>query len=179
MLALAGSFSFFLWQAVKKNHLESSPSLIYSLGESVSRASLLALLSASLFVVDPALAFKVNLTMSPCLVLERLKQKRNKNVTLRKKKNVILFWVVIDWIIGLANCGKGGGPYGSEVTRGQDLTGKDFSGRTLIRQDFKTVRLASIMFLASYTSTCTIYHVCIVLLSFCLVVTVYIATNKF
>ncbi|XP_061985209.1 thylakoid lumenal 15 kDa protein 1, chloroplastic-like isoform X1 [Populus nigra] len=33
---------------------------------------------------------------------------------------------------------KGGGPYGSEVTRGQDLTGKDFSGRTLIKQDFKT-----------------------------------------
>ena len=76
---------------MKKNHLESSPSLIYSLGESVSRASLLALLSASLFVVDPALAFKVNLTMSPCLVPERLKQKRNKNVTLRKKKcNIVL-----------------------------------------------------------------------------------------
>jgi hypothetical protein len=34
---------------------------------------------------------------------------------------------------------KGGGPYGSEVTRGQDLTGKDFSGRTLNKQDFKTV----------------------------------------
>ncbi|XP_051119813.1 thylakoid lumenal 15 kDa protein 1, chloroplastic [Andrographis paniculata] len=33
---------------------------------------------------------------------------------------------------------KGGGPYGSEVTRGQDLTGKDFSGQTLIKQDFKT-----------------------------------------
>ncbi|KAM7492008.1 hypothetical protein LguiA_034929 [Lonicera macranthoides] len=32
----------------------------------------------------------------------------------------------------------GGGPYGSEVTRGQDLTGKDFSGKTLIKQDFKT-----------------------------------------
>ncbi|KAF3433662.1 hypothetical protein FNV43_RR24765 [Rhamnella rubrinervis] len=77
-------------QALNKNHLEGSPSLIYSLGESISRATLLALLSASLFVVDPALAFK------------------------------------------------GGGPYGSEVTRGQDLSGKDFSGRTLIRQDFKT-----------------------------------------
>jgi len=35
---------------------------------------------------------------------------------------------------------KGGGPYGQEVTRGQDLTGKDFSGLTLIKQDFKTVR---------------------------------------
>ena len=32
---------------------------------------------------------------------------------------------------------KGGGWYGSEVTRGQDLTGKDFSGKTLIKQDFK------------------------------------------
>uniref|UniRef100_A0A6N2NGP8 Thylakoid lumenal 15 kDa protein 1, chloroplastic n=1 Tax=Salix viminalis TaxID=40686 RepID=A0A6N2NGP8_SALVM len=38
---------------------------------------------------------------------------------------------------------KGGGPYGSEVTRGQDLTGKDFSGRTLIKQDFKTLLGAS------------------------------------
>lgn len=36
---------------------------------------------------------------------------------------------------------KGGGPYGAQVTRGQDLTGKDFSGQTLIKQDFKTVRL--------------------------------------
>ncbi|CAM6099205.1 unnamed protein product [Calypogeia fissa] len=33
---------------------------------------------------------------------------------------------------------RGGGPYGIEVTRGQDLSGKDFSGKTLIRQDFKT-----------------------------------------
>ncbi|GAB2288609.1 hypothetical protein Dimus_022933 [Dionaea muscipula] len=33
---------------------------------------------------------------------------------------------------------KGGGPYGQEVTRGQDLTGKDFSGKSLIKQDFKT-----------------------------------------
>ncbi|XP_031486966.1 thylakoid lumenal 15 kDa protein 1, chloroplastic isoform X2 [Nymphaea colorata] len=33
---------------------------------------------------------------------------------------------------------KGGGPYGAEVTRGQDLTGKDFSGRSLVKQDFKT-----------------------------------------
>lgn len=59
-------------------------------GESIAKASLLALVSASLLVVDPALAFK------------------------------------------------GGGPYGSEVTRGQDLTGKDFSGKSLIKQDFKT-----------------------------------------
>lgn len=33
---------------------------------------------------------------------------------------------------------KGGGPYGMGVTRGQDLSGKDFSGKTLIKQDFKT-----------------------------------------
>ncbi|PON65639.1 Pentapeptide repeat [Trema orientale] len=68
----------------------ATPSLASSVVESVSKASLLALLSASLLLVDPALAFK------------------------------------------------GGGPYGSEVTRGQDLTGKDFSGKSLIKQDFKT-----------------------------------------
>jgi uncharacterized protein YjbI with pentapeptide repeats len=32
----------------------------------------------------------------------------------------------------------GGGPYGREVTRGQDLSGKDFSNRDLTQQDFKT-----------------------------------------
>ncbi|XP_052478113.1 thylakoid lumenal 15 kDa protein 1, chloroplastic isoform X2 [Gossypium raimondii] len=62
----------------------------FSLSETFSKAGLLALVSASILLVDPALAFK------------------------------------------------GGGPYGSEVTRGQDLTGKDFSGKTLIKQDFKT-----------------------------------------
>ncbi|KAA3481867.1 thylakoid lumenal 15 kDa protein 1, chloroplastic isoform X1 [Gossypium australe] len=62
----------------------------FSLSETFSKAGLLALVSASIFLVDPALAFK------------------------------------------------GGGPYGSEVTRGQDLTGRDFSGKTLIKQDFKT-----------------------------------------
>ncbi|KAK7285175.1 hypothetical protein RJT34_19936 [Clitoria ternatea] len=64
--------------------------LTFSLPESLSGATLVALLSASFVFVDPALAFK------------------------------------------------GGGPYGQEVTRGQDLTGKDFSGKTLIKQDFKT-----------------------------------------
>ena len=39
----------------------------------------------------------------------------------------------------LAVCRQGGGPYGREVTRGQDLTGKDFSGLDLTGQDFKTV----------------------------------------
>ncbi|KAH6762701.1 Tetratricopeptide repeat superfamily protein [Perilla frutescens var. hirtella] len=64
---------------------------LFSLCESFSKASVLALVSASLvFASNPALAFK------------------------------------------------GGGPYGAEVTRGQDLTGKDFSGKTLIKQDFKT-----------------------------------------
>ncbi|TQD76637.1 hypothetical protein C1H46_037827 [Malus baccata] len=75
---------------VVKNRLETSGSSVLSLGESVCKASLVALLSASLFVANPAFAFK------------------------------------------------GGGPYGAEVTRGQDLTGKDFSGKTLIKQDFKT-----------------------------------------
>ncbi|KAF5794901.1 putative pentapeptide [Helianthus annuus] len=44
---------------------------------------------------------------------------------------------------------KGGGPYGSEVTRGQDLTGKDFSGKTLIKQDFKTSILRQANFKAA------------------------------
>ncbi|KAH7672782.1 Pentapeptide repeat-like protein [Dioscorea alata] len=60
------------------------------LGQCLGGIGTVALLTASLFLVDPAIAFK------------------------------------------------GGGPYGSEVTRGQDLSGKDFSGRTLIKQDFKT-----------------------------------------
>ncbi|XP_062189978.1 thylakoid lumenal 15 kDa protein 1, chloroplastic isoform X2 [Phragmites australis] len=40
----------------------------------------------------------------------------------------------------------GGGPYGKQVTRGQDLTGKDFSGQTLIKQDFKTSILRQVNF---------------------------------
>ncbi|GKV28397.1 hypothetical protein SLEP1_g37463 [Rubroshorea leprosula] len=84
---LSISLSRFSTPQVLKEKFEES---CLSLGETASRASLLAILSASLFLVDPALAFK------------------------------------------------GGGPYGAEVTRGQDLTGKDFSGRTLIKQDFKT-----------------------------------------
>ncbi|XP_047154940.1 thylakoid lumenal 15 kDa protein 1, chloroplastic isoform X2 [Vigna umbellata] len=73
-----------------KQTRQPSQKLAFPLGESVSGATLVALLSASFIFVDPALAFK------------------------------------------------GGGPYGQEVTRGQDLTGKDFSGKTLIKQDFKT-----------------------------------------
>ncbi|KAH9766882.1 Thylakoid lumenal 15 kDa protein 1 [Citrus sinensis] len=73
-----------------KCQIKSQENFLFSLCESVTKTSLLALVSASLFFVDPALAFK------------------------------------------------GGGPYGAEVTRGQDLTGKDFSGKTLIKQDFKT-----------------------------------------
>ncbi|KAI3897748.1 hypothetical protein MKW92_043875 [Papaver armeniacum] len=41
---------------------------------------------------------------------------------------------------------RGGGPYGIEVTRGQDLTGKDFSGKSLIKQDFKTSILRQVNF---------------------------------
>ncbi|KAG6433233.1 hypothetical protein SASPL_104841 [Salvia splendens] len=69
-----------------------------SICDSFSKASVLALVSASLvFASNPALAFK------------------------------------------------GGGPYGVEVTRGQDLTGKDFSGKTLIKQDFKTLDAYSVL----------------------------------
>ncbi|MED6192567.1 hypothetical protein PIB30_117669 [Stylosanthes scabra] len=75
----------------KQQQQQSSPQkLTLSVAESVCGATLAALISASLFFVDPALAFK------------------------------------------------GGGPYGQEVTRGQDLSGRDFSGKTLIKQDFKT-----------------------------------------
>ena len=35
---------------------------------------------------------------------------------------------------------QGGRPDGQQVMRGQDITGKDFSGQTLIKQDFNTVR---------------------------------------
>ncbi|KAK4835137.1 hypothetical protein QYF36_005727 [Acer negundo] len=73
-----------------KKQIKSQENILCCFSESVARTSLLALVSASLFFVDPVLAYK------------------------------------------------GGGPYGSEVTRGQDLTGKDFSGKTLIKQDFKT-----------------------------------------
>eukprot|EP00262_Sarcandra_glabra_P021373 TRINITY_DN900_c0_g1_i1.p1 TRINITY_DN900_c0_g1~~TRINITY_DN900_c0_g1_i1.p1 ORF type:complete len:231 (-),score=13.87 TRINITY_DN900_c0_g1_i1:265-957(-) len=64
--------------------------LFSSFGESVGKSSVLVFFGASLFFIDPALAFK------------------------------------------------GGGPYGAGVTRGQDLTGTDFSGKSLIKQDFKT-----------------------------------------
>ena len=78
-----------------------------------------ALVSASVFfAVDPALAFKVGLFAQLLFCLLEL------------MCNVFLMMMF---------CVKGGGPYGSEVTRGQDLTGKDFSGKTLIKQDFKTV----------------------------------------
>jgi hypothetical protein len=66
-------------------------------------------------------------------------------VTSKKIKLIASF---ID-LSGNVDCVKGGGPYGSEVTRGQDLTGKDFSGRTLIKQDFKTV-YTLVLFLLSF-----------------------------
>ncbi|XP_058099393.1 thylakoid lumenal 15 kDa protein 1, chloroplastic [Magnolia sinica] len=81
--------------------LEAPASLFPSLGQSVARAGVLALIGASLFFGDPAVAFK------------------------------------------------GGGPYGAGVTRGQDLTGKDFSGKTLIKQDFKTSILRQANFKAA------------------------------
>ncbi|KAK6929386.1 Pentapeptide repeat [Dillenia turbinata] len=77
-------------QVLADDELKLGSNAVVSFGNSISRASFLALVSASLFFVNPALAFK------------------------------------------------GGGPYGQEVTRGQDLSGKDFSGLSLIKQDFKT-----------------------------------------
>lgn len=50
-----------LWLQVLKEKFEES---CLSLGETASRASLLAILSASLFLVDPALAFKVNVKIN-------------------------------------------------------------------------------------------------------------------
>ncbi|KAI9157332.1 hypothetical protein LWI28_020754 [Acer negundo] len=84
------SFSVNSETQLLKKQIKSQENILCCLSESVARTSLLAVVSASLFFVDPVLAYK------------------------------------------------GGGPYGSEVTRGQDLTGKDFSGKTLIKQDFKT-----------------------------------------
>ncbi|MCD9561482.1 hypothetical protein HAX54_020605 [Datura stramonium] len=90
-LPQASSFSLPATPQVSLKSAETQRNGLISLSESISRASFLALVSASLFFAsDPALAFK------------------------------------------------GGGPYGAGVTRGQDLTGKDFSGKTLIKQDFKT-----------------------------------------
>lgn len=63
-------------------------------------------------------------------------------------KKIKLIASFID-LSGNVDCVKGGGPYGSEVTRGQDLTGKDFSGRTLTKQDFKTV-YTLVLFLLSF-----------------------------
>jgi hypothetical protein len=40
---------------------------------------------------------------------------------------------------------QGDRPYRKQVTRGQDLTGKDLSGQTLIKQDFKVVHTYSIL----------------------------------
>jgi hypothetical protein len=65
---------------------------------------------------------------------------------IRKKIKLIASFIDLS---GNVDCVKGGGPYGSEVTRGQDLTGKDFSGRTLIKQDFKTV-YTLVLFLLSF-----------------------------
>ena len=58
-----------------------SPTTVSSLVESISNASFLALLSASLLLVDPALAFKVNFfSFFPfgCLETEGKKKERTK-----------------------------------------------------------------------------------------------------
>ncbi|CAK9326208.1 unnamed protein product [Citrullus colocynthis] len=89
-LPLPPSISDHSTPQVLNQQLQATRNLVLSVGESASKATFLAFLSASVFLADPALAFK------------------------------------------------GGGPYGAGVTRGQDLSGKDFSGKTLIKQDFKT-----------------------------------------
>ncbi|PKA63140.1 Thylakoid lumenal 15 kDa protein 1, chloroplastic [Apostasia shenzhenica] len=85
-------FSSSSFRPVFGNFSSPVPSIVLppAVGQSFVRAGALAVLTASLCLVDPALAFK------------------------------------------------GGGPYGAEVTRGQDLTGKDFSSKSLVKQDFKT-----------------------------------------
>ncbi|KAK9063405.1 hypothetical protein SSX86_017275 [Deinandra increscens subsp. villosa] len=84
------------------SHFKITDDSSINFGESMSKACITALISASLFfAADPALAFK------------------------------------------------GGGPYGLGVTRGQDLSGKDFSGKTLIKQDFKTSILRQTNFRAA------------------------------
>lgn len=79
------SISVFLLQATR-NRLGASQALVSSLCESVSKASLLALLSASLLVADPALAFKVKFySFTSCLVAEKPKEKK-------KQDFVYWFW---------------------------------------------------------------------------------------
>jgi hypothetical protein len=74
---------------------------------------------------------------------------------IRKKIKLIASFIDLS---GNVDCVKGGGPYGSEVTRGQDLTGKDFSGRTLIKQDFKTVYTLVLFLLSFFLS---LFYICI------------------
>eukprot|EP00262_Sarcandra_glabra_P021375 TRINITY_DN900_c0_g1_i3.p1 TRINITY_DN900_c0_g1~~TRINITY_DN900_c0_g1_i3.p1 ORF type:complete len:250 (-),score=17.16 TRINITY_DN900_c0_g1_i3:265-1014(-) len=83
--------------------------LFSSFGESVGKSSVLVFFGASLFFIDPALAFKTIL------------------------HHKITSPGFLDFLYP-----NGGGPYGAGVTRGQDLTGTDFSGKSLIKQDFKT-----------------------------------------
>ncbi|CAL4951436.1 unnamed protein product [Urochloa decumbens] len=84
----------------------------------LANAGAAALVAASLLVADPSLAF----------IVSRL---------------LLCLFPIPARIFGDINGGadawpQGGGPYGKQVTRGQDLTGKDFSGLTLVKQDFKT-----------------------------------------
>lgn len=44
------------------------------------------------------------------------------------------------------------------MTRGQDLSGKDFSGQTLIKQDFKTVHFSLAIFVFVSEFCCCFYH---------------------
>lgn len=157
---------FIFWKQLRKSQLKSQENLLLCLSESVAKTSLLALVSASLFLVDPALAFKVKykslLTILRFDLVYSLSSRINFHFfgfcyivwrrsiwvcSIQKVQILIIFFFFKSLVIfTFTFCWwhefwQGGGPYGAEVTRGQDLTGKDFSGKTLIKQDFKTVSI--------------------------------------
>lgn len=107
-----------------------------------------AVVISPLLFLDPALAFKVfdKIPIWLCLFFFGL---------------FVVFYFC-NWIFRVCcdgYSGKGGGPYGLGVTRGQDLSGKDFSGKTLIQQDFKTVFFLNInYYFESYFETFFLWH---------------------
>ncbi|MQL69539.1 hypothetical protein Taro_001853 [Colocasia esculenta] len=102
------------------------PCLVALPFEQSLKASAVSLLAASLLFVDPSLAFRA---CSNCCSL---------CIFCRRVGSSCFSFLLFTQHLFVRAWSKGGGPYGQEVTRGQDLTGKDFSGKTLIKQDFKT-----------------------------------------
>ncbi|KAK3031929.1 hypothetical protein RJ639_036725 [Escallonia herrerae] len=92
---------------------------------------------------NPRFPSKTHHSSSPCLHSHRAPQV-TENLLLSigesaaKASFVALLSASLFFAADPALAYKGGRPYGSEVTRGQDLTGKDFSGKSLLKQDFKT-----------------------------------------